>query len=227
MRCWGPIPGRWSAPIAIRPTRICRCDAGTSAGRICGAPSRSSWPGEERPPGSGNGCWIPATRCLTGGTGSATAPCNGPASRSMSAACVGGFITTWGMVSSSPTPRRRPPAPTSETSGRHCGPSCAHKASSRPTTKPNEPFVMGCCGVTPAFGGKKARILGSIMECFFTPNRHPQCRRQPFCRASAHGARYPAPATVQRPRLSQGGLSGCRVSTAGALAAASNPPQHS
>ena len=36
--------------------------------------------------------------------------------------------------------------------------------------------------------------------------RHPQCRRQPFCRAPAHGARYPAPATAQRPRLSQDGL---------------------
>ena len=69
----------------------------------------------------------------------------------------------------------------------------------------------GCCGVTPAFGGKKARILESIMECFFTPNRHSQCRRQPFRRAPAHGARYPAPAAAQRPRLSQDGLSGCRV----------------
>ena len=33
---------------------------------------------------------------------------------------------------------------------RPCGPSHAGPASSRPTTKPNEPFAMACCGVTPA-----------------------------------------------------------------------------
>ncbi len=36
--------------------------------------------------------------------------------------------------------------------------------------------------------------------------RYPQCRRQPFRRAPAHGTRYPAPAAAQRPRLSQDGL---------------------
>ena len=100
MRCWVRTTGRWSAPIAIRPTGIYRFDAGKSAGLICGAPSRSSWPGAARPPGSDNACWTPATSCLPGGTGSAPAPCNGPASRSTSAACVGGFIITgvWSAV---------------------------------------------------------------------------------------------------------------------------------
>ena len=48
------ITGRWSAAIAHR---ICRCDAGKSAGLICGAPSRSSWPGAERPSASVTTCW--------------------------------------------------------------------------------------------------------------------------------------------------------------------------
>ena len=56
MRCWVRITGRWSVPIAIRPTRICRLDAGKSAGLICGAPSRSSWPGAERPSASVTTC---------------------------------------------------------------------------------------------------------------------------------------------------------------------------
>ena len=62
----------------------------------------------------------------------------------------GRFHNYWGMVSSSPTPRRRPPALTSSTSGRPCGPSHAAPASSRPTTTPNGRFAMACCGVTPA-----------------------------------------------------------------------------
>ena len=53
--------------------------------------------------------------------------------------------------------------------------------------------------------------------------RHPQCRRQPLRRAPAHGARYPAPAAAQRPRLSPQRLPRRRAPAAGALAVASDP----
>ena len=77
-------------------------------------------------------------------------PCPGPASKTISTICVCAFGFICAMGSGSPTPRRRPPAPISSTSGRPCGPSHAGPASSRPTTRPNEPFAMACCGVTPA-----------------------------------------------------------------------------
>ena len=59
------ITRRWSAPIAIRPTRICRCDAGTCAGLICGAPSRSSCPGAERPGRVGHHLFGPQRAAVT------------------------------------------------------------------------------------------------------------------------------------------------------------------
>ena len=186
MRCWVRTTGRWSAPIAIRPTGIYRFDAGKSAGLICGAPSRSSWPGAARPPGSDNACWTPATSCLPGGTGSAPAPCNGPASRSTSAACVGGFIITvlWAAV------RRRQ-------DGGHL------RQSPRPRTGPVDlrtPARRRADQQRRRTSPSPWRVVASHQL------RYPQCRRQPFRRAPAHGARYPAPATAQRPRLSQDGL---------------------
>ena len=57
--------------------------------------------------------------------------------------------------------------------------------------------------------------------------RHPQCRRQPLRRAPAHGARYPAPAAAQRPRLSSQRLPRRRAPAAGALAVASDPLRRS
>ena len=54
--------------------------------------------------------------------------------------------------------------------------------------------------------------------------RHSQCRRQPFCRAPAHGARYPAPATAQRPRLSQ---DGCQAAVSQQPAPSLLPSTHS
>ena len=59
------------------------------------------------------------------------------------------------------------------------GPVASHEvsASSRPTTRPIRALAMACCGVTTSFGTHAA---------------------QPWCRASAHGARYPAPGTAQR-----------------------------
>ena len=45
------------------------------------APSRSSWPGAERPSASVTTCWTAASSCLPGGIKSATVPCPGPACR--------------------------------------------------------------------------------------------------------------------------------------------------
>ena len=156
MRCWVRITGRWSAPIAIRPTRICRCDAGKSAGLICGAPSRSSWPGAERPSASVTTCWTAASSCLPGGIKSATVPCPGPASKTISTICVCAFGFICAMGSGSPTPRRRPPAPISSTSDRPCGPSHAGPASSRPTTTPNEALRHGVLWRHTSFGTHSA-----------------------------------------------------------------------